>query len=54
MRYSSLDGQGDLSWQEVANVFSTNWHSVFSAVRWVVEYGLKHRDLSGILLVGNR
>ncbi len=41
-----------LSWQEVANVFSTNWHSVFSAVRWVVEYGLKHRDLSGIRSLG--
>jgi transposase len=41
-----------LSWQEVADVFETTWNQVCDAVRWVVEYGLEHRDLSGVTAVG--
>lgn len=41
-----------LSWREVAGIFRTSWDSVFRAVAWVVEYGLAHRDLSGITAIG--
>ncbi|WP_428633879.1 transposase family protein, partial [Sedimenticola sp.] len=37
-----------LSWKEVAEVFSTTWDKVFKAVTYVVDYGLKHRDLSNL------
>jgi len=41
-----------LSWREVATIFRTSWENVFRAVAWVVEYGLSHRDLSGITASG--
>lgn len=41
-----------LSWQDVAREFKTNWNQVFRAVAWVVEYGLKNRDLSNITAIG--
>jgi len=41
-----------LSWQEVAERFGVKWNDVFSAVKWVVRYGLRHRDLSGIRAMG--
>lgn len=41
-----------LSWQEVAGRFGVNWHQVFTAVRGVVEWGLAHRDVSGINAIG--
>ena len=41
-----------LSWREVAGIFRTSWESVFRAVAGVVEYGLAHRDLSGITAIG--
>ncbi len=41
-----------LSWREVAVSFQTSWDSVYRSVRGVVEYGLKHRDLSGIEAIG--
>jgi transposase len=41
-----------LSWQEVAESFKTTWHSVFTAVEQMVEYGLAHRDLSQIEAIG--
>jgi transposase len=41
-----------LSWREVATIFRTSWESVFRAVAWVVDYGLAHRDLSGITAIG--
>ena len=37
-----------LSWKETAEIFRTSWDSVFRAVRYVVEHGLKHRDLDNI------
>jgi len=41
-----------LSWSEVAAVFRTNWGVVYRAVRWVVDYGLAHRDLDGVKAIG--
>ncbi len=41
-----------LSWKETAEIFMTSWDSVFRAVRYVVEHGLKHRDLDNIEQVG--
>lgn len=41
-----------LSWQEVAVSFRTSWEKVFQAVQFIVEWGLEHRDLSGVTAVG--
>jgi transposase len=41
-----------LSWSEVATVFGTSWGVVYRSVQWVVAYGLKHRDLSGVRAIG--
>lgn len=41
-----------LSWKEVATIFKTKWDAVHRAVDWVVDYGLKHRDLSGVTALG--
>jgi transposase len=41
-----------LSWSEVARIFQTNWGVVYRAIRWVVDYGLAHRDLDGIRAIG--
>ena len=37
-----------LSWKETADAFSTTWDNVFRSVKHAVEWGLAHRDLSGI------
>ena len=41
-----------ISWQEVATAFGTSWDSVFRAVRWVVEWGIAHQDLTNITSIG--
>jgi len=41
-----------MSWQEVASVFGTSWDSVFRAVRWVVQWGIVHQDLTHITSIG--
>jgi transposase len=41
-----------LSWSEVASVFRTSWDSVRRAVGHAVEWGLAHRDLSGLTALG--
>ena len=41
-----------LSWKEVAVSFRTSWGKVFRAVESIVEWGLKHRDLSDITAIG--
>lgn len=41
-----------LSWQEVAEVFQTQWAQVFQAVEMAVEWGRNHLDLSGVNAVG--
>jgi transposase len=41
-----------LSWSDVASIFRTSWDSVCRAVEHAVEWGLAHRDLSGLTAVG--
>ena len=41
-----------LPWEEVAVLFGTTWNRVYAAVQWAVDYGLAHRDLSGIKALG--
>jgi transposase len=41
-----------LSWAEVAQAFSVSWADVYGSVRWVVAYGLEHRELSGVVALG--
>ena len=41
-----------LSWQETARSFKTSWQKVFTAVRFIVEYGLKNRDVSNVESIG--
>lgn len=41
-----------LSWQEVARRFGTTWDTVWSSIVTVVDYGLVHRDLSGVASIG--
>jgi len=41
-----------VSWQEVARYFHTSWEKVFHSVCAQVEWGLAHRDLSGIQALG--
>ena len=41
-----------LSWQDVARRFNVDWHQVYGAVRYVVEWGLKNRVVKGIKAIG--
>lgn len=41
-----------LSWQATADAFNTTWDNVFRSVKHAVEWGLAHRDLSGIAAIG--
>lgn len=41
-----------LSWKEVAVSFRTSWEKVFQAVEYIVDWGLEHRDLSGVTAIG--
>lgn len=41
-----------LSWAEVANVFNVAWADVYGAVKWVVDFGIQNRDLSGVTALG--
>ena len=41
-----------LSWQVVADVFGTSWQSVSAAARMAVEWGLNHREMTGITAIG--
>jgi transposase len=41
-----------LSWKEVAVSFRTSWEKVFQAVEYIVEWGLAHRELSGVTAIG--
>jgi transposase len=46
------DWARSLAWMEVATRFHTGWKQVYTAVRYVVEWGLEHRDLSGVKAIG--
>jgi transposase len=41
-----------LSWLETARAFCTSWETVFRSVEKAVEWGLAHRDLTGITAIG--
>jgi transposase len=41
-----------MSWRETATVFQTSWESVYRSVEWFVEWGLAHRQLSGVESIG--
>ena len=41
-----------LSWQETARTFNTSWAKVFSAVKYVVDWGLSRRDFKDVESIG--
>ncbi len=41
-----------LPWNQVARIFQCGWHQVYAAVKQAVEWGLEHRDLSGVTAIG--
>ena len=41
-----------LSWKTTATIFNASWDAVFRSVKWVVDWGLEHRDLSGVTALG--
>jgi transposase len=41
-----------MSWKEVAEAFRCSWEKVFLSVEKAVEWGLAHRDLTGIHSIG--
>jgi len=41
-----------LSWTQVARIFGTSWGVVYRSIEWVVEYGLKNRELSNVRSIG--
>ncbi len=41
-----------LSWKETAEIFSASWDAVYRSVKWVVAWGVAHRDLSGVTAIG--
>lgn len=41
-----------LSWKSTAESFNVSWEHVFRSIKYVVDYGLKNRDLDGIRAIG--
>jgi len=41
-----------LSWSEAARIFRTSWNNIYQSVSFVVEYGLKYRNLDDISAIG--
>jgi transposase len=41
-----------LSWQEVCTCFHVNWRQVYESVKYVVGWGLEHRDIDGVEAIG--
>ena len=41
-----------MSWKETAVCFLTNWDNVCRSVKWVVDFGMKQRNLVGITAIG--
>jgi transposase len=41
-----------LSWRETARSFQTSWEAVYRSVEWFVQWGLEHRQLSGVASIG--
>ncbi len=42
----------ELSWKSVAAHFHTSWQAVCSAVESVMNYGLTHRNLDSVTVLG--
>ncbi len=41
-----------LSWLEVARIFDASWNTVYRAVKYMVDYGLAHRQLDNVETIG--
>jgi len=41
-----------LSWKEVADVFQTSWDHVYQSDKFVVAFGIAHRNLGNIEAIG--
>lgn len=41
-----------LSWSETADCFQVGWHDVYESVKWVVAWGMAHRELGEISAIG--
>ena len=41
-----------LSWKETAEAFRTSWYHVFHSVEMAVDWGLAHREISGVEAIG--
>ncbi|CAN5444713.1 hypothetical protein BH23VER1_BH23VER1_08810 [soil metagenome] len=41
-----------LSWKETAHCFRVPWDTVHRSVAWVVDHGLRNRDLGGVAALG--
>lgn len=41
-----------LPWNQVARIYECGWHQVYDAVRQAVDWGLEHRDISGVRALG--
>ena len=42
----------EMSWHKAAMRFRVSWHTVHCAVKHAVEWGLAHRDVSGVTAIG--
>jgi hypothetical protein len=42
----------ELAWQVVGRLFGFHWNTVRKAVKDVVDYGLKHREINKVLYIG--
>lgn len=41
-----------MSWSEVSRIFNTTWQKVYRSVQWIVEWGLKHRNVENVTAIG--
>jgi transposase len=42
----------ETSWLKVSKRFTLSWHKVYESVKYAVEWGMAHRDLSGVTAIG--
>lgn len=42
----------ETSWLKVSQRFTVSWHQVCEAVKYAVDWGMAHRDLSGVTAIG--
>ncbi len=42
----------ETSWLKVSQRFTVSWHKVYEAVKYAVDWGMAHRDLSGVTAIG--